>query len=586
MSVLGVQALLTSLLGMFAFAYVAHRGARSDLRSPLLWVVGGVVVWMGGNVLIDVARSDELARAGMYVSYLGASVLGPAWLFLAARFTRSALFERRPGLLAAICVPPGLAYLAMLTNDGHLLFGDALTLQALHRPPLFWAGPIFWGELAWQILLVLVGIAMFVRYASRSLGQPRRRHAQAIAGAVAIPVVASLARHFQLLPPDVDPTPIATGLAVATLLTIALRSRLLDFLPLARRDVIDALTDAVFVTDVDGMIIDVNPAARELLGTPARPPRDQPLARTLARLALDPEMESVERDLEAALGSGESVGVPLRTRTLRELEIVVGSVHDREGEPSARYAVARDLTERRRYERLLREGQRRVVVGGIAAGLAHEVNNPLAFVASNLRQIHRVIRFQDGELQALEKPRSDELRELADVVAETIDGVERISEIIGRIMRPGALSKEAVVRLDLERVVRDAIRLVDLHGPHALRTRVECMDALPKIDGCPERLSQALMNLLLNAQTATRATADASLCVDAVADGDSVAVRLCVRRADGSPWSDAPPSFAPEGTTAEAEISAAYETVREHGGTLEAGSEPGMLFVMRLPAAA
>jgi nitrogen-specific signal transduction histidine kinase len=89
---------------------------------------------------------------------------------------------------------------------------------------------------------------------------------------------------------------------------------------------------------------------------------------------------------------------------------------------------------------MLRESQQRVIVGGLAAGLAHEVNNPLAFVASNLQQIHRTSTFDPSELEPFEKERAEELAELTEVVAETIDGVSRIAGIVGRIIRPGTLS--------------------------------------------------------------------------------------------------------------------------------------------------
>jgi PAS domain S-box-containing protein len=586
MTALSIQALVTVLLGSGAFVYVAHRGGRSQLRPSLLAVLGFLVIWMGGKLVVELAVSDAVGRAGVFISYLGVCGLGPSWLVLAARFTRSQLIEHQPMLLAAAGVPAGLAYLALLTNDGHRLFGDLLVLETARQGPLAWGGPIFWAALAWQLMLVLTGVVMFARYASRSMSGARRRHAQLIAVSGFVPVAATVASSLELFPAGVDPVPAIAGLSVAAIIGIAVRYRLLDFLLLARRDVIDALADSVILTDADGMVLDINPAARGLLGAQTRIPRDQPLARILARLTPESEMETIERSIDEALQSGESMTVPLRTRTERELDVSVGSVCDREGEPSARYAVVRDLTEPRRFERLLRESQQRVVVGGLAAGLAHEVNNPLAFVASNLRQIHRVVEFGDGELSTLEEKRSQELAELAEVVAETIDGVERIAEIIGRIIRPATLSEEEIVRLDLGRVVQDAVRLTDFHGQRPIRTDVEPMEQLPHVDGCPERLSQALLNLLINAQTAARSCAEASLFVDAVPDGQGVAVRLGVRAPDGSPWPDSLPPIAPSCSTAEAELSAAYETVREHGGTLETGGEGGMLFVMRLPAAA
>jgi PAS domain S-box-containing protein len=581
MSAIGVQAFLTVVLGAAAFVHIARRAGNSDLRLPLLLVLGFLIVWMGGRFLIEQADGDGLARAGMLVSYFGACGLGPSWLFLSARFTRTPLFERQPGLLAASCVPPALAFLALLTNDGHQLFGEVVGVEVLRQGPLAWGGPVFWTALAWQMLLVLGGVALFVRYALASLSGARRRHAWWIATAAFLPLLATIGAYFELLPGSMDLAPAASAVAVAAIIVIAMRYRLFDSLPLARRDVIDALGDAVLLTDTDGVILDLNPAARDLLGGSTRPLRDQPLARLLARLARELEMDSAERGIDDALASGRSVSLPLKTRAGRELEVRVGSVRDHEDEPSARFAVVRDLTETRRYERLLRDSQQRVVVGSLAAGLAHEINNPLAFVASNLHQIHRVATFSAPELAGFDKSRAAELGELAEVVTETLEGVERIAEIISRIIRPGIRSEDAATRLDLARVVQDAVALVDFHAKGAVVTQVAKMAELPAVEGRPERLSQALFILLMNAQTAAAGVPDASLRVDAVRDGAGVAIRLRLCGKDGAPAAAAPSAGSP---AAAGELSAAWEAVQEHGGTLEAGGETGTLFTLRLPA--
>ena len=582
MTAIGVQALVTVLLGGAAFIHIARRGGRSELRLPLLCVLGFLLVWMGGRLVIEQTASDAVARAGMLVSYFGACGLGPSWLFLAVRFTRAPLFERQPGLLAASCVPPAIAFLALLTNDGHRLFSEIVGVEILRQGPLAWGGPVFWAALVWQILLVLGGVALFMRYAAESLSEARRRHAQWIAAAAFLPLLATVAAYLELLPGHLDLAPAASGVAVAAIIAIAMRYRLFDSLPLARRDVIDALGDGVILTDADGVILDLNPAARELLGGGARPLRDQPLARRLARLARELEMEAAEQTIEAALASGRSMSVPLKTRGERELELRVGCVRDHEGEPSARFAVVRDLTETRRYERLLRDSQQRVVVGSLAAGLAHEINNPLAFVASNLHQIRRVAGFSAAELESFEKSRAVELGELAEVVTETLEGVERIAEIIGRIIRPGSLAETSASRLDLARVVQDAVQLVDFHAEHPVVTQVVPMAELPPVEGSQERLSQALFILLMNAQTAAAVVPDASLRVDAAPDGGGVALRLRLCGKDGRPAAAAPITAA--SPSAAGELSAAYEAVKEHGGTLEAGSETGTLFTLRLPA--
>jgi PAS domain S-box-containing protein len=372
---------------------------------------------------------------------------------------------------------------------------------------------------------------------------------------------------------------------VGAITLIAIRYRLADVLPVARREVIDALPDAVVLADVDGNVLDLNAAANRLLSTTTKAASlGPPLARTLARLAPDEQMSDLESALGEALASGEAVGVPLRTRSDREVEIHVDTAY-RDGNPSGRYALIRDVTEARRYERMLRESQQRVIVGGLAAGLAHELNNPLAFVASNLQQIHRIASFDPSELEPLEKRRAEELSELSEVVAETIEGVARITEIVGRVIRPGTLSEDDFVRLDIARVIQDSVRLIELHGQYAKAPRVMPVGELPPVEGCPERLSQALLNLLLNAQQACQSLSGSTVAVEARAEAGGVAVEIGICQDSGESWSGHMPEIAPGGSSAEAELSAAYEIVREHGGSLDAATSHTSFFVVRLPAA-
>jgi signal transduction histidine kinase len=224
-----------------------------------------------------------------------------------------------------------------------------------------------------------------------------------------------------------------------------------------------------------------------------------------------------------------------------------------------------------------------VIVGGLAAGIAHEINNPLAFVASNLQQIHRSATFADTELASFPSKRAEELRELRDVVEETIDGVERIAEIVGRIIRPGGAAEAELERLGVDQVVRDAVQLVEFHRQYAVPIRVGAMQGLPDIEGSAERLSQAFLNLLLNAQQAAEAVPGAAVCLEADLDGAALRIRFRIESESGAQCPPPDPVRASHADQVEAELSAAYEIVREHGGTLESGGDDA-LYSVRIPA--
>ena len=129
----------------------------------------------------------------------------------------------------------------------------------------------------------------------------------------------------------------------------------------------------------------------------------------------------------------------------------------------------RDRTERRRYENFLRHSQRLETAARLAAGVAHEVNNPLAYVSSNLGHIDRMI---DGARGAVSRPlgqKSEEIEELRMVIAESIDGVERISGIVDRMRRFANLSEGELGSVDVNAVAREALKMAALHRRAAVQ---------------------------------------------------------------------------------------------------------------------
>ncbi|WPB76168.1 ATP-binding protein [Archangium violaceum] len=151
-------------------------------------------------------------------------------------------------------------------------------------------------------------------------------------------------------------------------------------------------------------------------------------------------------------------------------------------------------SERRRLkaERERAEVDRLVLVGQLAAGVAHEVNNPLAFVKSNLGFLERELRNEGGAL---------DVGELRDVVAETQDGVLRIQQIVMDLRR---FSRE----LDegdegqAEDAIHEARRLASVRLRGLGDVTLEIDAELPLVRLGQRHLVQVLLNLLVNAADA------------------------------------------------------------------------------------
>jgi two-component system, NtrC family, sensor kinase len=272
------------------------------------------------------------------------------------------------------------------------------------------------------------------------------------------------------------------------------------------------------------------------------------------------------------------------TRTYRRMAQAQRTAHQ------ARLHALEQLaeSERRRgdAERERAEVERLVMVGQLAAGVAHEVNNPLAYVKANLSFLEREL--EEGELDR---------QELRGVLAETRQGVLRIQQIVTDLKdfsRAGSRSDEA--RGSLEVAVHEAKRLASVR----LRERGEVLLALdpdlPVVGLEQRRVVQVVLNLLLNAADAVElADPSCQAHITVRAWREEAAVRVEVDdNGPGIPPEVLPRLFEPFFTTKPPGrgtglgLALCREYVSRVGGSLHAENRPGggARFVLRLPVVA
>ena len=148
----------------------------------------------------------------------------------------------------------------------------------------------------------------------------------------------------------------------------------------------------------------------------------------------------------------------------------------------------RQLEEIHQRELQLAHGDRMASVGTLAAGVAHEINNPLAFVSANLNQLQELVKDPDAE----------EERGLFDeILDETREGLARIA---GTAEGLTAMSRREAAhgRVRLERVVEAALPLARHQAREDIGFRLELTD-VPAVRGDGRLLGQVVLNLLVNA---------------------------------------------------------------------------------------
>lgn len=217
---------------------------------------------------------------------------------------------------------------------------------------------------------------------------------------------------------------------------------------------------------------------------------------------------------------------------------IVSMIIDYDGKPHV-IAFGRDLTERKQMQARLLLADRMVSVGTLAAGVAHEINNPLAYVMTNLEMV--AARRLPPIVARLRELGGESARQLADEVSRTIamvdvarEGSERMRDIV-RDLRTftRAADEEKRAAVDVRRVLDASINLAWNEIRHRARL-VKEYDDVPPIVANEARLGQVFLNLLVNAAQALQVGA-ASENVIRVATSTDRAGHVIVEVSDTGP---------------------------------------------------
>ncbi len=205
-------------------------------------------------------------------------------------------------------------------------------------------------------------------------------------------------------------------------------------------------------------------------------------------------------DLEVALDHVREIlnGVrPVEPLTLRgrksqgaylDIEVLALPV-DWENERAV-LAIVRDLDQRRRLKSQSIQADRLTALGTLAAGVAHEINNPLAYVLLNLQYLMREVPKFRGDPARLQL--------FLDRLHEARHGTERVSTIVRDLRAFARTDQESTTAVELERVIGAALRVASAQIQGVARV-TETYEAVPPVQGNSARLEQVFLNLLINA---------------------------------------------------------------------------------------
>jgi two-component system NtrC family sensor kinase len=333
--------------------------------------------------------------------------------------------------------------------------------------------------------------------------------------------------------------------------------RLKDF----SENIVESLRIGILTVDLDGCIESWNPQLEDMLEIP----RTEALHRKLE--------DVIPRDLTgeiAARTTNEHVSgiyrFHLNTRSNRHLVInaSIAPLLGKNGARLGRLVLLDDITQRVRLEDQLVQTEKLTSLGLLAAGVAHEVNTPLAVISNYTQMLAKQIPAEDPRQKTIER-----------IVKQTF----RASEIVNNLLNFSRTGGAEAVEVDLHAVLEETLTLVQ----HPFKTASvnvvrNYTDKLPPVLGSTTRLQQVFLNLFMNARDAM--PGGGMLEVRTGAHNGSVEVEVSDTGA-GIPPEHLHRIFDPFFTTKATGrgtglgLSVSYGIIKEHAGKVDVRSTPG-----------
>jgi len=333
-------------------------------------------------------------------------------------------------------------------------------------------------------------------------------------------------------------------------------ARLKDF----SENIVESLNVGVLAVDLGGIVESWNTRMEQLFGVS----RQEAVGRQLGSLLPAELAGEIQRR-----GDEEQITGIYKQRLHHQgkaltLNVSITPLVSKSGERIGRLLLFDDVTQRERMEEQMTQTEKLTSLGLLAAGVAHEVNTPLAVISNYIQMLAKQMPDGDPRQSIIEK-----------IVKQTF----RASEIVNNLLNFSRTGAAELADIDVNRVVEDTLVLV----AHPLKTsQIQVVrhlgEKLPPVRGSANKLQQVFLNLFLNARDAM--AGGGMLEVRTAAHNGSVEIEV-VDTGAGIPREHIHRIFDPFFTTKGSGrgtglgLSVSYGIIKEHAGKIDVRSAPG-----------
>jgi PAS domain S-box-containing protein len=342
-------------------------------------------------------------------------------------------------------------------------------------------------------------------------------------------------------------------------------------------NIVESINVGIVAADLNDRVESWNSQMETLTGISRESAMDSKLTDLFPR-----RLSTALEEVRGQTGIHQIYKLPVRDRwratgkAERLVNVAVAPLVTKDQEQIGRLIIFDDITERAHLEQQLVQADKLSSIGLMAAGIAHEVNTPLAVISTYAQMLTKQVSGDEKKAVMLEK-----------IANQTF----RASEIVNSLLNFSRTSNTEFEEVDLNKVVRDTVSLV---GPQLQNARVEVTvqtdDSSPTIRGNFGKLQQVFLNLIMNAKDAMEE--GGTLKITTRADDETARIEI-TDTGKGIEPSDMARIYDPFFTTKSPKkgtglgLSVTYGIVHEHSGNIEVKSQPGegTTFLLDFPLA-
>ncbi|MEM8529396.1 MAG: histidine kinase N-terminal 7TM domain-containing protein [Chloroflexota bacterium] len=478
-------ALISLSLTLIASRYRATLGSR-----PFSVLTIAITIWALGYALSLVNSSLATKLFWTNVIYIGIVFIPVAWVVLAMQYAdhRQQLTRRTIVLLS---IMPIITLLSVWTNSFHGLFRGNVSLIDSGALSFIETqmGPLFWAHTIYSYSLFLYGTVTILQTFIRATPQQRKQATTLLVGGC-LPWLGNMVYLAGLSPIEsVDITPFTFTLTAVVLAWGLFRYQLFDIIPIAREVVIENIRDGVIVLDSQKRVVDINPAAMDILDQPNRGMIGKPAEMLFARYHDRFDYLWSKQDARIELQVDHNAGPQVFDTRLTQLQ-------GKRGEHTGYLIVVSDITERKQNEHILYKAKEMAEAANIAKSsfigtMSHELRTPLTTIIGYCELLQR----QADELEKAQL--TEDLSAIWSAghhLLALVNNLLDLSKIEAGQM--ALFLDEFDVHMLVDEIITTTRPLVESHGNSLI---VQCPADLGIISSDPTKIRQILFNIVSNA---------------------------------------------------------------------------------------